>query len=227
MRQTWNDLLFAHWRIPANVMRRLVPSVLPLDLWGGWAWITVVPFWMSDVRPRFLPSVPWLSTFAELNVRTYVTLDGKPGVFFFSLDAANPLAVEVARAVFRLPYFDAAMRTWRDHRAVRYASRRTDRRGADARLKAVYRPTGPVFHATPGSFAYWLTERYCLYAITAAEVVFRSEIQHPPWPLQTADALFTLNTLFAWLDVQMPDERPVLHFARRQDMVAWAPERVR
>src|SRR5262245_14397007 len=105
----WHDLLFAHWPIPIDTMRRAVPERLALDTFDGSAWVGVVPFRMSGVRPRFVPSMPWLSAFPELNVRTYVTAGGKPGVYFFSLEAANPVAVRAARTFFHLPYFDARM----------------------------------------------------------------------------------------------------------------------
>ena len=107
MHQTWHDLLFMHWRVPAESLRQHLPTALSLDTFDDSAWIGIVPFRMSDVRPRFLPALPWLSAFPELNVRTYVTLDGRPGVWFFSLDAGNPLAVWIARAWFKLPYFTA------------------------------------------------------------------------------------------------------------------------
>ena len=93
MRQSWHDLLFMHWRVPADVLRPLIPPGLEVDTFDGSAWIAVVPFRMSDVAPRFVPAVPGLSAFPELNVRTYVARDGKPGVWFFSLDAGNRLAV--------------------------------------------------------------------------------------------------------------------------------------
>src|ERR1700687_1753738 len=109
MHQEWHDLLFMHWRVPYDALRQIVPQTLPLDTFDGDAWIAVVPFEMRNVRWRFLPAVPRLSFFPELNVRTYVTLNQRPGVYFFSLDAANPLAVEIARTLFHLPYQNATM----------------------------------------------------------------------------------------------------------------------
>jgi uncharacterized protein YqjF (DUF2071 family) len=224
MAQQWHDLLFAHWPIAPQVMRAHVPPQLPLDLWEGQAWIAVVPFRMYGVRPRGVPALPLLSAFAELNVRTYVTLDGKPGVFFFSLDAANPPAVLAARLI-PLPYYWAAMsvRQARDG-WVEYDSRRLPL-GRPARFRARYRPIGPVFNPLPGSIEHFLAERYCLYSVDGRGVVRRLEIHHPPWPLRVAEARIERNTMVAAAGIGLPDVPPLLHFAERQEMVNWAPYR--
>jgi uncharacterized protein YqjF (DUF2071 family) len=168
-----------------------------------------------------MPAVPWLSAFAELNVRTYVSAEGKPGVWFFSLDAANPVAVRVARTVFHLPYFDARMTCSRDGETVHYTSRRTHRGAAGATLAMRYRPTGAISYASPGSLDAWLTERYCLYAASRRGTVWRCEIHHRPWPLQQAEAEIGDNTMAEQLRLALPNLPPVLHFARRLDVVAW------
>lgn len=226
MHQSWHDLLFAHWRVPVQVMRRAVPASLLLDTFDGSAWIAVVPFRMSGVRPRFVPSVPWLSAFPELNVRTYVTLGGEPGVYFFSLDAANPLAVRIARAFFHLPYFDAEMTCEPNGSEIHYASHRTHRGAAPADLRASYRPTGDMFVAERGSLEYFLTARYCLYTAGANGRVSRGEIHHAPWQLQRAKAEITRNMMTAPHGIDLPDDPPHLLFARRLDVVVWPPGRV-
>src|SRR5690348_6294645 len=109
MVQHWHDLLFAHWALPPELMRPLVPKELTLDLYYGQAYVAVTPFWMSGVRPRFMPAVAGVSTFPELNVRTYVRYDNIPGVYFFSLDAGSRLAVQGARWGYGLPYFFSEM----------------------------------------------------------------------------------------------------------------------
>ncbi|MGH8637044.1 MAG: YqjF family protein, partial [Burkholderiales bacterium] len=109
MTQSWHDLLFAHWPLPQDALRDNVPDTYPIDTFGGHAWIGVIPFHMTNVAPRGIPALPWVSAFPELNVRTYVTVGGKPGVFFFSLDAGNPIAVRAARTLFSLPYYSAEM----------------------------------------------------------------------------------------------------------------------
>lgn len=225
MHQRWHDLLFAHWPVPEETMRALVPRELPLDTYDGTAWLAVTPFRMSDVRPRYLPALPWLSAFPELNVRTYVTLGGKPGVYFFSLDAANPVAVTAARQFFSLPYYTATMSAADDGTTIHYRSRRTHAGAPGAELAARYRPTGAVFHSTPGSLEYWLTERYCLYTLNARRQPMRAEIHHAQWPLQPAEAEFEVNTMAAPLGLTLPPAASLLHFARRLDVVVWLPER--
>ncbi len=193
MVQVWHDLLFAHWRVPSDRLRPLVPDVLALDLFDGGAWIAVTPFWMSDVRPPGFPAVPGISTFPEMNVRTYVTLEGKPGVFFFSLDAANLAAVWAARAAYKLPYFHARMQTKRNGELVRYGSSRLQE-PRPAEFFARYRPTSSVFTAQHGTLEHFLTERYCLYAVEGRSV-WRVEIHHVPWPLQRAEVEIECNTM--------------------------------
>src|SRR5215470_11526964 len=142
MAQSWHDLLFAHWPVDPAVLRSRIPAKLTIDTFDGSAWLGIVPFRMSGVRLRATPALPWLSAFPELNVRTYVTAEGKPGVFFFSLDAANPVAVAAARRFFHLPYFRARMSCRPDGDGIRYASQRTHRGAPSAELRGRYRPLG-------------------------------------------------------------------------------------
>ena len=217
MVQIWHDLLFAHWTIPSQVMRQHVPAELPLDLFDGLAWIGIVPFRMSGVRPRWLPPLPGFSQFPELNVRTYVILDNKPGIYFFSLDAANLSAVWAARALYHLPYFRATMRVDTAGNNISYSSYRY---GSNAVLECNYEPNGPVELRARGTLDYWLTERYCLYTVYGSRV-YRCEIQHRPWPLQDASAQFGKNTMATAANLGLPDEKPLLHFSKRQEVLIW------
>jgi uncharacterized protein YqjF (DUF2071 family) len=221
MTQTWHDLLFAHWPLAPESLRSRVPSEFELDLFDRRAWIGIVPFYMTNVAPRGVPALPWLSEFAELNVRTYVRAGGKPGVYFFSLDAANPIAVHTARLLLRLPYYRAAMRVVRTARGVSYRSARAGRRPAE--FAADYRPVGEVVNPKPGSLEYFLTERYCLYARGRRRRPYRLDIHHPPWPLQPAEAEIGGNSMARASGITLPDTAPLVHFARRQDTVAWPP----
>ena len=225
MTQSWHDLLFAHWPIPVAVMRALVPSALELDTFDGTAWVGVVPFRMSNVRPRLMPALPWLSAFPELNVRTYVKsrnpAQPKPGVYFFSLEAANPVAVALARGLFKLPYFNADMRLNDDGHTIRYQSRRIHRGAPAAEFIGKYAPTSPVFRAQPGSLEQWLTERYSLYTVNKRGRAYIGEIHHQPWPLQWAEAEIQTNTMATASQIPLPDIPPLLHFARRLDVVVW------
>lgn len=239
MAQSWHDLLFAHWPLPPSVLAPLIPPGLALDTFDGRAWIGVIPFRMSGVRLRGLPPVPGIAAFPELNVRTYVTdapreQGGKPGVWFFSLDAASSLAVRAARAWFGLPYYHATMQCQPkggpdDDRGIRFRSSRTLRaRPASkehaADFAARYHPAGEAAPRRPGTLDRFLTERYCLYAKDRRGRLCRAEIDHGPWPLQPAEAEIELNTMVAPLSLALPDEPPRLHFARRLDVRVWTPE---
>lgn len=226
MHQSWHDLLFIHYRVPAELLRAVVPASLPLDTFRGEAYVGVVPFRMAWVRPRFLPPLPWLSFFPELNVRTYVTLDGRPGVYFFSLDAGNRAAVEIARTWFHLPYFKATMQCLAEGGEIRYRSARTDRRGKPAVLQAQYAPTGPAFIADRDSLEYFLTARYCLYTLNARQDVLRAEIHHEPWALQAARLQAQANTMLDPLGLNLPSEEPHLLFVKKLHVFVWPPKRL-
>src|SRR3954451_20096131 len=157
MAQTWQDLLFSHWRLPTSVVRANVPAELPVDEFDGSAWIGVTPFRLTGLRARWTYPLPLLSAFPELNVRTYVTVGGKPGIYFFSLDAGSALAVAAARRFYALPYFWAEMSARSDGATVHYRSRRRGERSR--RFAAQYGPDGPEHRAEPGTLEHFLTER--------------------------------------------------------------------
>ena len=237
MRMDWHELLFMHWAVPVKALRPHVPETLDMETFDGRAWLGVVPFRMSNVRPRFVPPVLGVSAFPELNVRTYVRPAGakdepvgRPGVWFFSLDATNPLAVRAARWSYYLPYFDAriscAANGGTNTPTVHYSSRRTHQGAPPAELDMEYRPTGTTFHAEPGTLDSFLTERYCLYSANPKGVLYRCEVAHPPWPLQTAEAKVRRNTMTRQLGFEVPEEKPVLHYADYLPVVAWKPVRV-
>jgi uncharacterized protein YqjF (DUF2071 family) len=222
--QTWRTLAFLHWPIAPADLRGLVPGALALDLFDGEGWLGVTPFEVVGHRLHGLPPPPVLSRFRELNVRTYVTVGGRPGIHFFSLDASSVAAVLGARATYRLPYLPARMRIATDAGAVHYRSRRLA--GPPARLVARYWPTGPRFTAAPGTFEHWLTERYCLYTTGRDGAPRRTEIHHGPWPLHPAEAEIAENTMAEPLGLRLRGEPHVL-FSPRQDVVIWPPARVR
>lgn len=222
MTQTWNDLLFAHWPVDAAALRERVPAAFEIDRFDGEAWIGIVPFHMTNVAPRFVPSLPWVSTFPELNVRTYVRVKDRPGVYFFSLDAGNALAVSTARGLLNLPYYKADMTVAADGDRIRYGSRRQAEPAAA--FEATYRGLGDRHAARRGTLEHFLTERYCLYAVNHRFVAYRLEIHHTPWHLESAEAEIAVNTMTEGPGIRLPSMAPLLHFAKRQDMVCWAPE---
>jgi uncharacterized protein len=224
MGQTWEDLLFVHRRASAESLRRHLPAGLELDRHDGEAWLGITPFRITALRPRGLPPLPFVSSFLELNTRTYVTAGGKPGIWFFSLDAASGLAVEGARRGYKLPYFRADITAEWSGGSVRYESRRRDPRGEAAAFRARYRPVGEIFEADPGSLEHFLTERYCLYTTDQGRLK-RAEIHHEPWPLQTAEATIEENTMPP-RDIELGNQEPLFHFAARLDIVVWSLEDV-
>ena len=228
MAQRWNDLLFAHWPVPIERLRLLVPASLPIDVYDGTAWVSIAPFTISHLRARGLPPLPGLSDFPELNVRTYVALDDRPGVFFFSLDAGSWLAVMGARATYHLPYFHAEMRVRASlDRTIDYDSRRIHSGAPAAEFRARYAPTGPIHRSEPGTLEHWLTERYCLYAVDAGGRVYRAEIHHEPWPLQSAVLNVEQNTMHRAAGLELDDVPALLSFTRRIDVVVWWPTLIR
>ena len=227
MAQTWENLLFAHWPVPAEALRQVVPSAVPIDKFDGSAWIGVTPFRVSAFRLRGTLHLPRLTSFPETNVRTYATIDGKPGIYFFSLDAASRAAVAGARRVYRLPYFHARMSIGLRGSEIDYGSERLSEDGPPAALRLRYRPTAPPEPPAPGSLEQFLVERYCLYTLDELGVVQRADIHHPPWPLQPAAAEWEHNSMAAGLGLDLPYEDALLHFSGRQDVLIWrtAPAR--
>ena len=226
MAQTWQDLLFAHWPVSEQTLRPLIPSALHLETFEGSAWLSITPFVVTGLRPRSVPPIPGLSEFPEINVRTYVTVGDKPGVFFFSLDAGSTLAVIGARTLYFLPYRRARFTVDSTPSGIRYSSRRTQPGAPPAEFRAEYRPAGEAMVATPGTLAAWLTERYCLYAVDRRGRIHRAEIHHRPWPLQAADATIDRNTMTNGLGFEVPDVPPLVQFAAHLDVRVWAPELV-
>ncbi|MCA9482508.1 MAG: DUF2071 domain-containing protein [Nitrospina sp.] len=226
MTMRWERLLFAHWAVDADTMRQLIPASLQLDTFDGKAWIGVVPFRMAGTRPACLPALPWLSYFPELNVRTYVIRDGKPGVWFFSLDAGNPISVRLARGLFHLPYFDARMSLNEKAGGVVFRSKRTHSGAPPVELKIRYRPVGDVQLAQPGSLDHWLTERYCFYAEDRRKRLFRCDVHHDPWPLQPAKADITACSLASSLGLALSSAHAILHYSHTLAVHAWPLARV-
>lgn len=221
MAQVWHDLLFAHWPVAVSALRKFVPAAFEIDVFEDEAWLGVVPFYMTNVTPRGVPALPWISAFPELNVRTYVRVGARPGVYFFSLDAANPVAVGVARTLVHLPYYSATMSVTERDGFIEYRSRRKPSHATVAEFTSRYRPAGPVHQPATGTLEHFLTERYCLYTVDRSSRAYRLDIHHPPWQLQHAEAEITANTMAEAAGIHLPARPRLLHFSRRQDMVAW------
>lgn len=215
MRQDWWHLLFLHWEVPAAALRPLVPDELEIDAFDGRSFVGLVPFTMSGIRPVGTPPIPGLSSFHEVNVRTYVRHPiGGPGVWFFSLDAAGAVAVAAARWLFHLPYWRAAMSLRRSDGpggpVIDYRSERRDAGRAGCRLR--YGPTGPPARAASGTLEHFLIERYVLYC-RHRSALLRGRVYHEPYPIQPASVTGLHESLVAAAGIERPPTAPLAHYA--------------
>ncbi len=218
MAMDWVDLAFLHWPVPPGSLAPFLPPGLELDTCQGSAWLSIVPFRMDRVRARGLPPLPGIRTFLELNLRTYVTAGGKPGVWFFSLEAENPLAVRAGRALALLPYMDARMTCRREDGWYAYTSERTHRGAPEATFAGRFRPDGAPFQAAPGSLEHFLAERYCFYSAAPSGRIHRFDVEHPPWNLHPCQAEIHVETICSALGLTLPMPVPVAHFSARQEV---------
>jgi uncharacterized protein YqjF (DUF2071 family) len=213
----WRDALFAHWSVGPESVAETLPEGVEPATYDGRAYLGVVAFVMEDIRPL---GFPFGLDFGELNLRTYVHGPrGDRGVYFYNLDAEDPLGVYVARALYQLPYFRASMDIDRSGEDIEFVSHRIHPGVPDAHFDATYRPTGEVFEAEEGSLARFLTENY--YFLTSGRnKLFRGDIAHPPWPLQEAEADIRTNSLFEADGFEHPGEEPLLHYSPGIDVTA-------
>jgi uncharacterized protein YqjF (DUF2071 family) len=237
MHQTWSHLLFLHWSVPVASLRPLVPPGLEVDTFEGRAYVGLIPFTMTGVRPAGVPAIPGLSRTHEVNVRTYVHRNGRdPGVWFFSLDANHRLAVLGARWFWSLPYFHARMRLDGVKRrpeadepapgtVISFASerRRPGPRPASCRIR--YAPQGRPDPARAGTLEHFLVERYLLYA-QGRRRLYRGQVHHAPYPLRPAEVLALEETLVAAVGIDRPAELPLAHYARQVQVEIFALEAV-
>ena len=232
MTQRWNDLLFAHWPVSTVAIGALLPEGLEVDTFQGSAWLGVVPFWLDRIKVRGVPPIPGARSFPDLNLRTYVRdqRTGTPGVFFFSLDASNLLAVVAAHAFYHLPCHWAEMRLeQRSEREFSFYSRRRFS-SKPVIFKARYRGLGPTHKLAEGrlgTLEYFLMERSCLFTRNRLGQAERANLHHVPWPLEEAEAEIERNDLAASIGIQLPDQDPVLHYSRRLAVYVWPAELVR
>ncbi len=221
MRQTWHNLLFAHWPLAPETVLHLIPGGLRLDTFDGKAWVGVIPFRLSGIGLRGIPAIPPFNAFPEINVRTYVTRDGIPGVYFLSLDANNPAAMSLARSWFRLPYIRSDITCRQSGDSVHFTSQRRDPALPTARFCGTYRPTGEAANSSPGTVEHFLTERYCYYSTDRAGKLYRCDVAHDPWLLQKAEAEITDNTMALAHGITLPAVEPLLHYAAHMKTTIW------
>jgi uncharacterized protein YqjF (DUF2071 family) len=220
MHQSWGKLLFMHWQIPVESLRQLIPEPLMIDTYDGKAWIAITPLTIWDARPTFTPPLPLISNFHELNVRTYVYLDGVPGVWFFSLDANSMVAVTGARTLFSLPYYNANISLEQEDRTIVYNLSRKDE---TAKFNAKWTIGDELPKAEPGSLDFFLIERYCLYT-SNEEKLYRCRIHHQPWALQEANLSIYQSSMIEANGLPTPVGEPLLHCGGPVDVDVWALE---
>ena len=220
MSQVWRNLLFAHWRVPQDVLQRIIPKPLEVDVFDGSAWVGVVPFRMCEIRGRLMP---FHIDFLELNVRTYVKFGERQGVYFFSLDADHAPSVWGARTFYGLPYYRAKMVFENKDGVIKYTSKRLGA-GNSAEFSAEYEAIGKVETAEPGTLQHFLTERYCLM-ISQGGAVHRTDIHHAPWQLAPARATISTNTMPSSLGLAFDTPPDSLLYAEEMKMVNWLPSR--
>lgn len=213
MIQYWEELLFLHWEISKQFLDEILPQGLEADTFQGKAYIGLVPFRMKGVRPIFLPPLPWVSYFSELNVRTYVKTQGKPGVYFFSLDAGNRIIVEVARKYFHLPYLNADIHFKREGIKKEFHCFRIDSRANPGEFHVTYFPSSKIYQSKQNTLENWLTERYCLYSIDFKGRLYRGEVHHLPWPLQKAECYIYNNTILKNHNIHILQSEPLIHYS--------------
>lgn len=232
MRQNWHHLLFLHWEIPPQELQVLIPPELTVDTFDGIAYVGLVPFTLSGVRPVGVPPLPWVSSFHEINVRTYVHREGRdPGVWFFSLDASSAIAVAAARAAYKLPYFHAQMELLGSQEAlpeIDFTSHRDDPLGvkpahAHIRYKGM---EGIVKPAAPGSLEYFLVERYILYSVDEQHRLHRARVHHQPYLIQRADLLEIDETLIWAAGIKRSEVHPLRHYAREVNVKIYPIEKL-
>lgn len=229
MRQQWRNLLFLHWPVSPAAIQAVLPRGLTVDTFEGDAYIGLVPFRMRGVRPVWSPPIPGLSHFPECNVRTYVHREGSdPGVWFFSLDAGNPIAVAIARTLWKLPYFFAAMQERQTPSGeITYRTRRLYPPPLPAATTVTYRPQGTPAAALPGTQEFFLVERYVLYT-QARSRLWRGRVHHSPYPLQSAqlDTLDDTSVAAAGFPLiekgAVPLPPPLIHYAAGVDVEVFA-----
>ena len=231
LHQNWHHLLFLHWEVPVAELQSLLPLRLTADTFEGKAFVGLVPFTLSGVRPVMTPPLPWISSFHEINVRTYVHLDGRdPGVWFFNLDASSMIAVAAARAAYKLPYYEAAIdfdEKRGAHPIIDFNARRTDARGVTpAHAHIRYQPSEGAFTpSAPNTLEHFLLERYILYSEDEQRQLYRARVHHQPYPAQRVDVSALDETLIWAAGIKRAEQPAYRHYAREVNVKVYPLEK--
>ncbi|WP_139378302.1 YqjF family protein [Mesobacillus jeotgali] len=222
MTQEWHHTLFAHWPVPSASLREHVPRELEIDTFDGSAWIGIVPFKVKNTHGRMTPPIPFFSSYVEVNVRTYVSYGPRSGVYFFTLDANQLLAVIGAKAVFGLNYKQANI-DFQEKDYFELHSKRVPAGDVNAKLSLRYKPSSDIFFAEQGTLEHWFTERYCLWTKRGSKLV-RGDIHHTKWELQRANAELSQEMLIPFINQDLLTKPPLLHYNKYKKAFFWPPK---
>lgn len=226
IRQAWSNVLFTHWPISAELLRPHIPRSLEIDTFDGTAWLSVVVFVMEGIYLRGLSALSVTPKFAEVNVRTYVQRNGKPGVYFMSLDVGDLASLMIAKRWYRLPYKAAQISSNKEGQTFFCQSQRKGQAKVPIGFHANYIPLAEVYISKKGTFDHWLTERYCFFSTDKRANIYCGEIHHQPWPLQKVDTEICRNSLFTPFQFDLSDEKTIAHFSKGLDSFFWNIKRL-
>jgi uncharacterized protein len=219
--QEWNNALFLHWRVPVELIKPAIPSGLQVDEISGDTYVSLVAFTMQRIRLRYLPAFPPISDFHEINLRAYVTVDNKPGIYFFSIEASKRLSAMISRMLARLPYQYSPMNVGHIGEMYRY---RSENKSKGLHLDTEFEITQE--EVAKSAIDNWLTERYCLYHDEGSRR-YRYQIHHHPWKLKKI-MMNTLNMHYRAGDLTLHDRSPdLLHYSPGVKVIAWKRELIR
>lgn len=227
MRQSWRNLLFLHWPVPLEKLRPHIPSSLQIDTFHGSAWLGLILFVIEGIYPLGISKFSLTPKFPEINVRTYVKYNEKPGIYFMSIDVENWASLKIAKNWYHLPYHSAKISFGKQGQTFYCHSIRKENGNTPVSFKGQYGPISEVYYPKEGTLDHWFTERYCLYSSNNGVNIYCGEIHHRPWPLQKAEIEVDKNTLFTSYQFDLSEIKPLAHFSTGVDSLMWNIKRIR
>lgn len=210
MKQTWKHVLFLHWPLHAESLRPFIPKELEIDTYDGQAWLGMIVFEMGGIYPRGLSRLPLTPPFSEINVRTYVTYKGEPGIYFLSIDVNNWASLNIAKRWYHLPYRPSEVSIQKEGASLHFEG---IRKKEPLYVKGSYTPLKESFFSRAGRLDYWFTERYRLYSSDSFSNLYTASIDHPPWALQNTEVTIDKNTLFSPFGFHLGADAPIAHYS--------------
>lgn len=217
--QEWNSALFLHWKVSLDELVKLIPKGISIDTFNGECWITLVAFTMEKIRPRRLPSVAAISDFQEINVRTYLSKDGKKGVYFLRIEAGKKVSTFVAKLLSGLPYENANIDLQNMSNPYKYFASNNNR---NSKFDATFTIGKRIANKT--ELDNWLTERYCLY-LEKNKILYRYETHHKPWVLDTVENLNLIST-YKIGNILLDKKPDLAHYSNGVKVLAWNREKL-